>query len=152
MTDEERKKKVIAGNFCFYPETLLRFLRKSCYIATYDERREVFVLDANHNDGGARLLEIRDIDYAGASRIAKELGLKQEDPSRWAKRLPVLHLDHDGSEEAEKLRLEMLRLDVPHTVYKKARTLRLVVYPKTYTAKDPLEKMLEAIREAAKNC
>ena len=51
---------------------------------------------------------------------AEGLGLRADggyrNPTVWSKWNPVLRLDHDGSSEAELLRLELLRLGVPHRV------------------------------------
>lgn len=112
--------KVIVGNLAISPATLRRYLKKSHYWLVYRPDTETITLTANHNLGGEQLLEIRNASYENAERLARELGLAADgaggQPCLWSKWNPVVELDHDGSEDAEALRLEMLRLGLPHVV------------------------------------
>lgn len=104
--------RVIVGNVVFYP-ALKEFLKKSYYYMSYDPTEEVIKFSANHGGGGQDLFEVRNVSYENAQKLAEELGLNSSMSGRttsWAKWNPVYKLWHDGSEDAEKIRIEMLRL------------------------------------------
>ena len=116
MADLNRAK-ILVGNITIYPEKLKRYLLKSHYFMDYSEKENRVELFANHGRGGEPLFIINNIPYESAAKLAEGLGLKAdgEYPTNWGKWNPVLQLNHDGSIEAESLRVELLRLGVPHT-------------------------------------
>ncbi len=151
---ENFERKVVVGNLAMYPETLREFLIKSDYSLHYDPETEKLVLHACHGHGDRDLFEIRNVSYESAVRMAEGLGLKSDrdsdTPLIWSKWHPVLHLDHDGSEDAEKVRMEMLRLGVAHNVYYNEPWFALHV--KGLIHRSPswsANQMLDIIREIA---
>ena len=122
------KGVVLVGNTVIYPEHLRQFLQKSHYFMDYSERLDQVTLFANHGRGGQPLITINNIPYESAVKLAAGLGLESHGdyPTSWSKWNPVLYLESDGSEDAERLRMEMLRLGIPHRVYKSV-TLGLVI-------------------------
>lgn len=116
---KEFENRVIIGDIILFPKIIREFLVKSHYFLTYDPGTENLKLNVNHGSGGQVLFEIRRISYESVTKLAKDLGLKGESeaPLIWEKWNPILCLHHDGSKEAEMLRVEMLKLGVPHTVH-----------------------------------
>ena len=145
--------KVIAGNVVFHPNVIREFLAKSHYFLTYKPDEEKAELWVNHGAGGKLLLEIRQFPYESAAKLAEGLGLKgdrTETPLSWSKYNPVLHLEHDGGPDAETLRMEMLRLGIPHTVWRGNRfclnTGGFLYMPPMWT----IPQMLDVIRDIFK--
>lgn len=109
--------RVIVGNVVIYP-ALAEFLKRSHYFMKYDPDKETITLSVNDGDGGKDLIQIRHASYENAVKFAKELGLKtqnrdQDNACSWSKYYEVLHLYHDGREEAEWLRIEIFKLGIP---------------------------------------
>jgi len=110
--------RVIVGNVVINAFTLSKFLKRSHYFMNYDPDKEKITLTVNDGDGGRDLIEIRNASHENAVKFAKELGLKnsnidQEHACSWSKYHEVLHLYHNGSEEAEWLRIEIFKLGIP---------------------------------------
>jgi len=147
--------KIIIGNVAIRAASLREYLKKSHYWLTYDPDRETITLNANHNAGGEVLLEIRQASYENAERLARELGLKADGRTTWHKWNPVYELDHDGSAEAEALRMKMLALGLPHKVYRNRRQWALLLHQGSHTPPmwtvDVLLKMLEEEAERYKD-
>jgi hypothetical protein len=110
--------KVVVGNVVLNPNVIKRFLVKSHYFLTYDTKGEKLTLEVNHYFGAETLFEIRNVSYESAVKLAEGLGLKGEgeNPVMWQKWNPVFRLLHDGSDDAETLRVEMLKLGIPCAV------------------------------------
>ncbi len=109
--------RIIVGNTVIYP-ALAEFLKRSHYFMSYDPKKEVITLSANHGGGGQDLFEIRNASHENAVKLAKELGLTTRNEDRehacaWGKYYEVLRLLHDGSTEAEWLRIEIFKLGIP---------------------------------------
>ena len=84
----------------------------------YDMEKETITFSVNDGEGGLNLIEIRNASHENAVKLAKELGLKtsntdQEHACSWGKYYEVLRLYHDGSTEAEWLRIEIFKLGIP---------------------------------------
>lgn len=146
------RNKVLVGNTVLYPKIIRRYLMKSHYFLCYDPKEEKLTLNVNHGFGGQVLLEIRQVSYESAAKLAEGLGLKGdgEAPLNWDAWNPILHLYHDGSNDAETLHVEMLKLSVPHTVHRGCETLGLgngqgMHQPPQWSA----AQMLQIIRETA---
>ena len=83
---------------------------------SYKPETETITLSANDGSGGRDLLLIRNSSYENAVKLAEGLGLQSDTkstPLSWYKWNPIYRLWHDGSEDAEKLRMEMLSLGLP---------------------------------------
>jgi len=123
--------KIIAGNLALRAPALRACLKKSHYWLTYDPGKESASLHANHGGGGELLLEIRNVSYETAARLAEELGLEADErspaPCVWSKWNPKVYLGHDGSADAEAVLAEIRRLDLPCEVNRSARSLYLSV-------------------------
>ncbi len=145
--------KLVIGNAVIDARSLRDFLIKSHYWLTFEPKDGTIRLSANHNAGGVCLLEVRNASHENAVRLAEELGLKSDgrDPAvSWTKWNPVLELDHDGSESAERLRIEMLRLGIPFRLVSGCRELALIANQGRHTP--PMwseEAMLGVIRKTA---
>ena len=108
--------RVIVGNIAINPSVVREFLKKSHYFMTYKPETETIVLTANHGNGGVDLLSVRNASYENAVKLAEGLGLLSDGrttPLMWSKWNPIYRLSYDGSEDAERLRMEMLRLELP---------------------------------------
>jgi hypothetical protein len=113
----EFPKKVIIGNAVVYPAQLRNFLVKSHYYLIYEPDKEKLTLYANHDTGGQALFELRNASYESAVKMAQELGLDESQgkyPLMWTKWNPILSVHDNGSEESEKIKMEVLRLGMPH--------------------------------------
>ncbi len=117
----------IMGRIELNAGALRKFLAKSHYYLSYDRDRYRAVLCANDGGGGVELFALNDVPYVVAQLLAKELGLEGDGPAptSWHKWNPTLGLDHDGSADAEELRVEMLKLGVPHKICR-VRDLALI--------------------------
>ena len=114
--------RIIVGNVVIHP-ALAEFLKRSCYYMGYDPDKELITLFANDGGGGQDLMQIRNASHENALKLAKELGLKtqnldQDHACSWDKYCEVLHFYHNGSEEAEWLRIEIFKLGIPCRVRK----------------------------------
>ena len=151
------RSKVVVGNLVINPAILRKYLLKSHYFLVYKPETETMTLNANHNSGGEVLFEIRNVSYENTVKFAEGLGLGGdgdygENPVIWSKWNPILELNHDGSEDAESLKMEMLRLGIPHIVHPKARVLGLITNNGQHRHEPPLwtiAKLLQIIRETA---
>lgn len=145
----------VIGNLTIEPTILRQFLKKSCYYITYEADQKRILFWANDGNGGKTIMEIDCASHENAEKIANGLGLKQEGESdSWSVWNPKLYLDHDGSPDAEELRMEMLRLGIPYEL-RKSDKLALIEpisgMGHRYTAPTwTKEKMLEIIRKTAK--
>mgnify|MGYP001588210629 CR=1 FL=1 len=113
---------VIVGNVVIHP-ALVEFLKRSHYFMKYDQDKETITLSVNDGDGGKTLIEIRNASHENAVKLAEKLDLKSSDryldhACFWSKYYEVLHLYHNGSEEAEWLRIEIFKLGIPCRVRK----------------------------------
>ena len=153
MTDFQ--DKVIAGNVVLYPKVLREFLTKSRYFLRYEPEEEELILMADHDQASRVLFVMRNVSYETAVKIAVDLGLTAKEnryntPTIWTKWNPILRLCHDGSEDAEILRLEMLKLGIPHIVRRNEEVLCLINDRGAHRSPAwTAEKMLEIARETA---
>ncbi len=113
---------VIVGNVVIH-SALAEFLKRSEYYMGYDQEKETITLSVNDGDGRKCLMEIRNASHENAVKLAKNLHLESSDrdPDHscfWSKYNSVLHLLHDGSEDAEWLRIEIFKLGIPCRVRK----------------------------------
>lgn len=83
----------------------------------YNPEKSEIVFNANDGTGGQALLSITNAPYESAVLLAERLGLKQDGICSWYKWNPVYCLYNDNSEDAEKLRMEMLKLNLPFRMY-----------------------------------
>lgn len=111
--------RIIVGNCVIYP-ALREVLKKSYYYMSYSPEKELITFSENDGGGGRILLELRNASYVCAQQLAKELGLKSDYSGKlpfWHKWNPHYSLWHDGSEGAENIRIEMLKLGLPFKLY-----------------------------------
>ena len=116
--------RVIVGNIVFHPEVLRDFLKKSHYFMLYKAETETIIFKANDDSGGREIFSIRNASYENAAKLAVGLGLTGDGVRPylcWTKWNPSYKLDHDGSEDAEKLRMEMLSLGMPFKLHKTSK-------------------------------
>ncbi len=144
---------VIVGNVVIHP-ALAEFLKRSHYFMSYEPDKETITLSVNDGDGGKNLIEIRNASHENALKLAKELGLKtrnldQDHACSWSKYYEVLHLYHDGSDDAEWLRVEIFKLGIPCRVRKNAILKSWDLVMGQYSYKPPMwtvQKTLEQIK------
>src|SRR3989344_576440 len=107
--------EVIVGNIRFNPHALRQFLKKSHYWLTYKPVEEIFTLEVNDGWGGMKLFEVKNASHEKAEKFAILLGLAPEEreDNLWSKFNPTVYLNNDGSEDAEKIRMELLKLGIP---------------------------------------
>ena len=142
--------QVKIGNVVINPGALRRFLKKSNYWLDYDPDKETITLNVNHRVGGEVLLEIRNAPHESAVKLAHLLHFKgDKDALLWSgPYYNILSLSHDGSAEAEMLRMEMLRLNVVFVLVKQASELELSDGRYRYTREyNGVDAMLRVIRE-----
>lgn len=144
---------VLVGNTVFYPTIIRAALKKLHYFLLYLPDLEKAILKSNSGKVAGSLFEIRGISYESAVKLAEGLGLKGDGatPTIWRKCNPFLRLHHDGSDKAEEVRLELLRLGIPHQV-EQARDLAL--QDSNYVYKDPnfpVDRLKEIIRNTAEH-
>jgi len=152
---ENSLSATVVGNVEIFGKTLRNFLQKSHYYLFYKPETRTAKLYVNHIGGGKPLVVFHNVGYEVARKFAENLGLlpddeKKDKPLFWAKWNPVLALFHDGSSDAEALRMEMLRLGIPHVVHRDCPEFSLrdsgSIYKKpSWTS----EKIMEFVREIA---
>jgi len=145
--------KVIVGNIMLNPHLIKKFLKKSHYYMVYEPKSEKIAFSANDGNGGDTLLEIRNASYENAVKLARELGLKsdRDTPLYWSKWNPRLYLYHNGTKDAEAVRVELLKSGIPFDVYSGAKTLGLSDY-RMITNVPPfeLDYLIKEIKDTAK--
>lgn len=144
--------KVLVGNVVMYPGTILQCLVKSHYWLTYNPEAEKITLNVNDGSGGQVLFEIRNAPHESAAKLAEGLRLVGEGPEPlvWNKWNPSVHLYYDGSQDAETLRLELLKVGMPHTVSRDSQFLGLAMCSTLYRLSDhTVRQILGMIREMA---
>lgn len=149
------QNRVIVGSTVLYPKVLRQFFRKSRYYLRYESEEGELILIADHDQVNRILFEMKDVSYESAVKVAADLGLtakenKDNTPTVWTKWNPILQLWHDGSEDAEILRVEMLKLGIPHNIRRNEEKLCIINDRGAY--KSPIwtaDKLLEIIRETA---
>ena len=120
----QRYRPVIIGNLWLFPSVFKDFLKKACYSLRYNSESALLSFFGGNGSGGTEaLFDIKNCSYESAVRIADELGLKADAPNHsypdfWNKWNPFLTIHHDGSEGAEVLRMEVLKLEIPHKIVK----------------------------------
>ena len=151
MTDF--RNRVLVGNIVIFPNVVRECLAKSYYFLIYVLEEESLTLSVNDGSGGKVLFEIRNVPYESAVKLAEGLGLKGDgaSPLSWGKWNPTLRLYHDGSEKAELLRTEMLKLGIPHRIFWGSYPLALTSgQGKMSSPAWTPEQMMEEIRNVAK--
>lgn len=108
---------IVGGPVVFNPNVLGDVLKGSCFYMRYDEKDQSAELFHNHGESGGRtILLIKNVSHESVAKLAKDMGLKSDRESDfccfWSKSIPIIHLYHDGSEDAEKIRLEACRLNM----------------------------------------
>ena len=96
-----RGASVLCGNIKICAHNLRNVLKKGEYALYYDEKTN----KAELRTTGFILLEISNIPHESALKLAEDLGLTNDskDPTYWTKWNPHLHLEHNGSVEADLL-------------------------------------------------
>ncbi|MDP3963084.1 MAG: hypothetical protein Q8Q39_01165 [bacterium] len=106
----------------------------------------------NAGGGGVLVLAIENASHENAARLAQELGLKGEgsSPTSWSRWYPHVTLCHDGSEGADRLHDEILRLGIPLHLARGCQSLELCDGQYRYTQPMwPAEKIISAVKELA---
>ncbi|HUZ92618.1 MAG TPA: hypothetical protein VNG29_01310 [Candidatus Paceibacterota bacterium] len=142
------------GNITIAPRHLKSLLKKSSYYLDYDPAERKIRFWANDGGGGVPIFEIEQASFENAEKIAKGLGLENESDGvacHWHRWNPKLTLRDDGSENAERLRMEMLRLGIPHEVQRDSE-LGLVVHDRIHRLSSgwTIEQLLIEIRNTAR--
>jgi hypothetical protein len=121
---------------------------------SYEAEKETITFSINDDNGGRDLFYIRNASYESAVKLAEGLGLDDDgirQPICWSKWNPVYKLDYDKSEDAEKLRIEIVSLGLPLRIQKISSGWAwynngCVYRPPTWT----VDKVLKEIRKEAK--
>jgi len=112
---------IVGGPVVFNPTFFGEVLRGSCFYMHYDQKSQSAKLFHNNGESGGRdILTIKNVSHESVAKLAKGMGLKSDrDRDResdsccfWSISIPIIHLYHDGSEDAEKIRLEACRLNM----------------------------------------
>lgn len=114
---------IVGGSVVFNPTILGEVLRGSCFYMVYDQKKQSAELFHNNGESGGRtILEIRNVSHESVVKLAEGMGLKSDSDCGlccfWSRSIPIIHLYHDGSEDAEKIRLEACRLNIECRVVK----------------------------------
>jgi len=115
---------VVGGIVIFNPNVLGEILSDSCFFMRYKVEDRSLEFFHNNGDGGRTIFVIEGISHESAAKLARGAGLKAGDKENdeldcfWEKSMPIIHLYHDGSEDAEKIRLEACRLNLKCRVKK----------------------------------
>lgn len=114
-------KQVLIGNILFNPEAIRSVLKKTSYFMDYDPETEKIEFFMNDGGGGQTLFEIRNAPYESARKLALGLGLRGDDGLSWSKYNPHLYFYDDGSEDAQKLKKEIVKSEIPFNVSSRDR-------------------------------
>lgn len=150
-----RFSQVLVGNILINPEVLRSVLKKTHYYARYEQDKDLLIFAVTDDGGGEMVFQIRNISYESARKLAEGLGLRatvnQEEECCWAKWNPVYKLFHDGSLEAEEIRMEALRLELPLRVKKIAPDKAWLFYDEVsqYSGTRAKDRVIEILREQA---
>ena len=108
---------IVGGPVIFNPAFLGEVLKGSCFYMSYNSKELSAELFHNTGQTGGRIMMIiKNMSHESAVKLAKGMGLKPDreggDCCFWSRSVPIIHLYHDGSEDAEKIRLEACRLNI----------------------------------------
>ena len=141
---------VFSGRAIVRPASLRAYLKKSHYFARYDAETMTFDLSGNHGGGGETLLRLENIPYESAVKLAEGLGLegRGDRPVEWGKWNPVYRLNHDGSEAANRVLIEVMKAGIPLEIRRGCATREFFAEPYRYSLKDDrdLEHVLDRVR------
>ena len=151
---------LVSGDFTAYGRIISKYLvRAGNLFLNYDPKTATMKLWANDGGGGETIFEVRNISYASVAQFAKDLDFKSDtdgsDPTGWNRCYPLPRLHHDGSEEAERLRMEFLRLEIPVKIVRDSKTCVLdkpvsgMVYRHELGIMWSVENLLGVVREIA---
>ena len=150
---------IVGGPVVFSPAFLGEVLGGSCFYMSYDEKKQSAELFHNNGESGGRtILEIRNVSHESVVKLAEGMGLtsyKKNDPSccSWYRSVPIILLYHDGSEDAEKIRLEACRLNMECRVVPISPGDSWRLHQGMYEYKPdfwPADKVIEEMRRWAK--
>lgn len=110
-------KVIVGGPVVFNPAVLGSVLNGSCFYMSYDEKEQSAKLFHNNGEsGGQDILAIKNVSHESVTKLAKGMGLKPDREGSsccfWSRSVSIIHLYHDGSENAERIRLEACRLNM----------------------------------------
>ena len=110
-------KVIVGGPIVLNPTVLGEVLKGSCFYMHYDKDKEIAKLFHNNGKSGGRdILEIRNVSHESVTKLAEGMGLKpdfdRDTCCFWSKNLSIIHLYHDGSADAERIRIEAYRLNI----------------------------------------
>lgn len=110
-------KVIVGGPTVFNPTVLGSVLNGSCFYMTYKcEDQSARLFHNNGESGGQDVLVIKNVSHENIAKLAEGMGLKPDREGNfccfWSRSVPIIHLYHDGSEDAEKIRLEACRLNM----------------------------------------
>lgn len=155
--------EIFVGNFTGQPALLKDYLKGFDYLMTYTgERCLVFAVIHPHAQGDPiTLFELQLVPYETAEKFAKLFGLVprhigQEIPYQWKSKIPTILLWHDESEDADRIVLELVKLDLPYFIIARNATLRVQFGQIPEDAiecklrSDSIAPMIEAIRTFAR--
>ena len=141
--------RVIVGNVVLHGIGIRKFLKKSCYSLSYDPEKETIPFKG---DGGELLMEVRNASHESAVKLSEQLGLERSNNLSvcdWSKWNPQAELEHDGSEDADRLQAEIQKVGIPLKV--RSSSSLVLLFGGNYR-KDcgfSIDQMLNVVRVAA---
>lgn len=146
------RDRTLVGNVVLYARKLRELLKNHDRWMLYDAGEDTLTLYIYVGMKGHKLLELRNIPYESAAKLAEHLGLSAESdeefPTRWSKHYPRVHLYHDGSGTANSVLLELIRSEIPHDVTPDAEEPALVIGDRRLSGNWQASGLLGEVKEA----
>lgn len=142
---------VIANGVVIHASALKNFLKKSHYYLSYDVEKKQARFGGNHDNGGKTLITFERIGHESVEKLAHLLGMKESGHMSWSKFNSVVELLHNNTEEADRVLLALVKLDVAYVVkYRDNEEFSISVNSSRYLSSlYSVEKMVEIIENLA---
>lgn len=123
-------ERILVGNFVGFPVFFKQFLKKFAYEMTYNSEKELLTFDAIHpqmQSSPLTIFQLRNTPHESAVKFAELLGLEvvytKEYPVKWKTRIPTVLVWHTGDADADKVIIELVRLDLPYFIFPDCKVL-----------------------------
>lgn len=152
--DHSMKDRILVGNVVLYAHKLRELLKNRSRWMLYDADEDTLTIYIYVGMKGHKLLELRNVPYESAAKLAEHLGLSAESdeefPTRWSRHYPRVHLHHNGGEVANEVLLELIRSGIPHDVTANSSELALVIGDRRLSGSWQAKGLLDEVKDALK--
>lgn len=127
-------KRILKGDFTVFPELLSDYLKRFEYEMVLGQNDTLTFSVVRPGEYPTTLLTLEKVPQETAEKFATLMGLVFKYPPEpdnytphWKSPIPVVQLWHNGTEDADRILLELVKLDLPYFVWKDCGLLHVHV-------------------------